>query len=59
MYRSRAAHRLPDRPLRCHLWAEMCRHLYQWDETVKVIAPGALREMAEGYRRSDFYPVVP
>lgn len=35
-------------------WLEMAWHLYQWGDKVEVIAPGALREMVNGYRRSDF-----
>lgn len=35
-------------------WLEMAWHLYQWGDTVEVIAPGALRGMVDGYRRSDF-----
>jgi predicted DNA-binding transcriptional regulator YafY len=37
----------------------MCWHLYQWGDTVEVLAPEALRRMVEGYRRADFYPVLP
>lgn len=40
-------------------WTEMAWHLYQWGDTVEVIAPKELREMVEGYRRDDFYPVLP
>jgi predicted DNA-binding transcriptional regulator YafY len=40
-------------------WLEMCWHLYQWGDTVEVLAPEALRRMVEGYRRADFYPVLP
>ena len=35
-------------------WLEMAWHLYQWGDKVEVIAPGALRGMVDGYRRSDF-----
>ena len=38
-------------------WMEMCWHLYQWGDAVEVLEPEALREMVEGFRRSDFYPV--
>lgn len=38
---------------------EMAWHLYQWGDTVKVIEPKELRAMVEGYRRDDFYPVLP
>lgn len=34
-------------------------HLYQWRDAVEVLEPKALREMVEGYRRSDFYPALP
>lgn len=37
-------------------WTEMAWHLYQWGDTVEVLAPIELRWMVEGYRRSDFYP---
>ena len=40
-------------------WMEMCWHLYQWGDAVEVLEPEALREMVEGYRRGDFYPVLP
>ncbi len=39
--------------------AEMAWHLYQWGDIVEVIAPEELRRMVEGYRRGDFYPVLP
>ncbi len=32
----------------------MAWHLYQWGDKVAVLAPQALRDMVEGYRRSDF-----
>lgn len=35
-------------------WLEMVWHLYQWGDKVEVIAPQTLRDMVEGYRRSDF-----
>jgi predicted DNA-binding transcriptional regulator YafY len=35
-------------------WLEMAWHLYQWGDTVEVLAPGGLRAMVEGHRRSDF-----
>ena len=35
-------------------WLEMAWHLYQWGDKVEVIAPQALRDLVEGYRRSDF-----
>jgi predicted DNA-binding transcriptional regulator YafY len=38
---------------------EMCGHLHQWGDAVEVLEPDGLREMVEGYRRSDFYPVLP
>jgi predicted DNA-binding transcriptional regulator YafY len=37
---------------------EMAWHLYQWGDTVEVIAPAALREMVESHRRGDF-PALP
>lgn len=37
---------------------EMAWHLYQWGDTVEVLAPDALRQMVEGHRRSDF-PALP
>lgn len=40
-------------------WTEMAWHFYQWGDTVEVIAPVELRRMVEGYRRNDFYPVLP
>ena len=40
-------------------WMEMCWHLYQWGDAVEVLEPEELREMVEGYRRSDFWPVLP
>lgn len=46
-------------PFRAAGWTEMAWHLYQWGDTVEVIAPKKLREMVEGYRCSDFYPVLP
>jgi hypothetical protein len=33
--------------------------LYQWGDTVDVLAPRELRQMVEGYRRSDFNLVLP
>ena len=35
-------------------WLEMVWHLYQWGDTVEVLAPEGLRAMIEGYRRDDF-----
>ncbi|ESR26347.1 helix-turn-helix transcriptional regulator [Lutibaculum baratangense] len=35
-------------------WLEMAWHLYQWGDKVEVLRPEALRQMVEGYRRSDF-----
>jgi predicted DNA-binding transcriptional regulator YafY len=35
-------------------WLEMAWHLYQWGDTVEVIAPETLRSMVENHRRSDF-----
>jgi hypothetical protein len=32
----------------------MAWHLYQWGDAVEVLAPGGLRAMVEGHRRSDF-----
>jgi len=32
----------------------MAWHLYQWGDKVAVLAPQALHDMVEGYRRSDF-----
>jgi len=40
-------------------WSEICWHLYQWGDAVEVLEPEALREMVEGHRRGDFYPVLP
>lgn len=40
-------------------WTEMAWHLYQWGDTVEVLAPEELRAMVEGYGRRDFYPVLP
>ncbi len=37
----------------------MCWHLYQWGDAVEVLEPDDLGEMVEGYRRSDFFPVLP
>jgi predicted DNA-binding transcriptional regulator YafY len=37
---------------------EMAWHLYQWGDAVEVIAPPALRDMVEGFRRADF-PALP
>jgi predicted DNA-binding transcriptional regulator YafY len=39
-------------------WLEMAWHLYMWGDAVEVLAPEALREMVEGYRREDF-PALP
>lgn len=35
-------------------WLEMAWHLYQWGDTVEVLAPEGLRDMVEGCRRGDF-----
>ena len=35
-------------------WLEMAWHLYQWGDTVEVIAPDGLRALIEGYQRPDF-----
>ena len=35
-------------------WLEMAWHLYQWGDTVEVLAPDGLRAMVEEHRRSDF-----
>jgi predicted DNA-binding transcriptional regulator YafY len=35
-------------------WLEMAWHLYQWGDAVEVLAPEGLRNMVDGYRRSDF-----
>lgn len=35
-------------------WLEMAWHLYQWGDKVDVLSPRELRDMVEGYRRSDF-----
>lgn len=51
--------RLSDHPRLRHPLTEMAWHLYQWGDTVEVIAPDELRAMVEGYRRDDFYPVLP
>lgn len=37
---------------------EMAWHLYQWGDGVEVIAPAALRQLVEGFRREDF-PALP
>ncbi|WP_370312917.1 helix-turn-helix transcriptional regulator [Sagittula sp.] len=34
-------------------WTEMTWYLYQWGDKVEVLAPPELREMVEGYQRSD------
>lgn len=39
-------------------WLEMAWHLYQWGDTVEVLAPEGLRAMVEGWRRGDF-PALP
>ncbi|HET9069570.1 MAG TPA: WYL domain-containing protein [Amaricoccus sp.] len=55
------AQRLEDEPdgslvVRFHAsgWLEMAWHLYQWGDTVEVLAPEGLRALTEGHRRSDF-----
>ena len=35
-------------------WLEMAWHLYQWGDTVEVLAPEGLRALVGGHRRSDF-----
>ena len=35
-------------------WLEMAWHLYQWGDSVEVLAPEDLRAMVEGHRRNDF-----
>jgi len=35
-------------------WLEMAWHLYQWGDTVEVLAPPELRAMVEAHRRPDF-----
>jgi predicted DNA-binding transcriptional regulator YafY len=35
-------------------WLEMAWHLYQWGDTVEVLAPEGLRAMVESHRRGDF-----
>ncbi|MDF2230984.1 WYL domain-containing transcriptional regulator [Albimonas sp. CAU 1670] len=35
-------------------WTEMAWHLYQWGDSVEVLAPEPLRRMVEDHRRSDF-----
>ena len=35
-------------------WLEMCWHLYMWGDAVEVLEPTELKNMIEGYRRSDF-----
>lgn len=35
-------------------WLEMAWHLYQWGDTVEVLAPEGLRVLVEDYRRPDF-----
>ena len=39
-------------------WLEMAWHLYQWGDTVEVIAPPELRTMVDAHRRGDF-PALP
>ncbi|KQW26409.1 DeoR family transcriptional regulator [Rhizobium sp. Root274] len=39
-------------------WLEMAWHLYQWGNTVEVLAPQGLRSLVEDHRRSDF-PSLP
>jgi predicted DNA-binding transcriptional regulator YafY len=50
-----------DGSLTVRFWAaghlEMAWHLYQWGEQVEVLAPRALAELVNGYRRSDFTAV--
>ncbi|KGJ18594.1 helix-turn-helix transcriptional regulator [Paracoccus sanguinis] len=35
-------------------WLEMAWHLYQWGDKVEVVAPQALRDLVQEYRRPDF-----
>ena len=35
-------------------WLEMAWFLYQWGDAVEVLAPQGLRDLTDGYRRSDF-----
>ncbi len=35
-------------------WLEMAWHLYQWGDSVEVVAPQALRDLVHPARRSDF-----
>ena len=35
-------------------WLEMAWHLYQWGNSVEVVAPEALRRMVDGWQRGDF-----
>ena len=37
---------------------EMCWHLYLWGDQVEVLKPERVRQMVEGYQRSDF-PSLP
>ena len=34
-------------------WVEMAWHLYQWGDSVEVIAPAELRDMVRGHQRGD------
>ena len=34
-------------------WVEMAWHLYQWGDSVEVIAPEELRYLVSGHQRSD------
>jgi predicted DNA-binding transcriptional regulator YafY len=47
----------PDGALRVEFtasgWVEMGWHMYQWGDSVDVIAPAELREMVEGHQRGD------
>lgn len=37
----------------------MVWHLDRWGGTVEVFEPEELKEIVEGYRRDDFFPVLP
>jgi predicted DNA-binding transcriptional regulator YafY len=37
---------------------EMCWHLYEWGNSVEVLAPPALAQLVHEHRRSDF-PSLP
>lgn len=52
----------PDGSLLVRFWAsgqlEMAWHLYMWGSEVEVLAPAALRDIVQDYRRADF-PALP